>query len=128
MGKASGVLRQKFKIQLDVEKLSDFIADKVIETIRNEKDRKGNTIFDAELDEAYFDIDKLVITGSYDTGYTSYFCPATRWEPAEYDLEREYIGKDPWILSNLPKEIKDLLTVSDVDEDEDDMEFPENEY
>ena len=127
MGHSMGTLTQKFEIRLDVEKLSEYIADQIIKTIEETKDRKGKPIYkNVEVDEAFFDdYEELKIIGTYDTGFECWYCSATRYEPSEYELEREMIGNTEWILSGLPENIRNLVKVRSVKEDDEDITFHE---
>ena len=70
----------------------------------------------------------LKFTGTYDTNFKSYYSPATRWEPAEEDMRRFYIGEDGvGLLDSVPKEIVDLIRIYKVVEDEDDAHYKESE-
>ena len=108
-----GTCRQKFTIKVDVDRLIDYLTDKLLEQANN---------VDIDLDEAYVDTDKLVITGTYDTPYEWTHYDATREEPAENDLEREYLGFVT-IPKSIPEEIRNLMGVVEVEEDEDDAEY-----
>ena len=108
-----GTCRQKFTITVDAEQLIDYLVDKILAQATN---------VDYELDEAYIDIDKLTIKGTYDTPYEWTHYDATRWEPAENDIEREYMA--PMVIpGTIPEEIRKLLKVVEVEEDEDDAEY-----
>ena len=109
-----GVLTQNFKIRLNAELLASYIAEKISETIENDKN-----LSDVDIDEYYFEDDELVIAGSYSTKYVSSHFDRTLETPEEDELDREYIGEDPWFLADLPKEIKENLSVWEVKEDED---------
>ena len=123
MGRTTkGMLTQTFKIEIDVEELREYIVDHIVKSIQ-----AGNEFKDLEIDESYFDFDKLCIKGNYDTGYTHWHCKATLESPEENETEREYIGKSDWLLDEIPKEIKDLIKVQDVEEDEDDVEYGDAE-
>lgn len=108
-----GICRQKFEIKVDVGQLIEYLADKILEQATN---------VDIDFDEAYVDIDKLVIKGMYYTPYEWTHYDATREEPAENDVEREYMG--PMVIpESIPEEIRKLLKVVEVEEDEDDAEY-----
>ena len=110
---ARGKCRQDFKITIDVDQLIEYLAEKIMAQATN---------VEAEIDEAYVDIDKLVITGSYDTPYEWTHYDATRWEPAENDIEREYMG--PMVIpEDIPEEIRGLIKNIQVEEDEDKAEY-----
>ena len=108
-----GTCTQKFTIKVDVEQLIDYLADKILEQATN---------VDIDFDEAYIDIDQLVIKGTYDTPYEWTHYDATREEPAENDVEREYMA--PMVIpESIPEEIRKLLKVVEVEEDEDDAKY-----
>lgn len=108
-----GTCTQKFTIKVDVDRLIDYLTDKLLEQANN---------VDIDLDEAYVDTDKLVITGTYYTPYEWTHYDATREEPAENDVEREYMA--PMVIpETIPEEIRKLLKVVEVEEDEDEAEY-----
>lgn len=108
-----GTCRQDFTIKVDVEPLIDYLADKILAQATN---------VDIDFDEAYVDIDKLIIKGTYYTPYEWTHYDATREEPAENDIEREYMG--PMVIpESIPEEIRKLLKAVEVEEDEDDAEY-----
>ena len=126
MGHNSGVLTQKFEIELDIDKLVDFISEKIIKAIEEEKDKKGRCIFsDVELDECYTDDGKICIKGTYDTAYESWYSPETRYEPSEYEEERSCISDTDgeWMLCVLPENIRELIKVWSVKEDGEDVDY-----
>ena len=108
-----GNCRQKFTIKADMEKLIDYLTDKILEQATN---------VDIDLDEAYVDIGELVIKGTYDTPYEWTHYDATREEPAENDVEREYLGNME-IPESIPEEIRGLIRILEVEEDEDEAEY-----
>ena len=119
MGTTTGVVTQNFRITVDVSKLTEYIVDNILHQINTDKD-----ISSVDLDEYYLEDDSLVITGTYDTDFKSYYSPATRYEPAEEDVQRFYIGEDGvGLLDTLPEDIRKLIDVSNVEEDEDDADY-----
>ena len=119
MGECTGTVTQKFRITLDIEKLTEYVIDNILHQINTDKD-----ISSVDLDEYYLEDDSLVITGTYDTDFKSYYSPATRYEPAEEDVQRFYIGEDGvGLLDTLPEDIRKLIDVSNVEEDEDDADY-----
>ena len=123
MGECTGTVTQKFRITLDIEKLTEYVIDNILNQINTDKD-----ISSVDLDEYYFEDDSLVITGTYDTDFKSYYSPATRYEPAEEDMQRFYIGEDGvGLLDTLPEDIRKLIDVSNVEEDEDDADYKYDE-
>lgn len=123
--KKAGRLRQTFRIRLDVEKLAEYIAEKIVAEIGSEK-----CFDDVEYDEAVFeDYSYLLITGGYDTNYIHYWCNATLECPPEDEIDREFIGDVDWFLKGLPDEIKNCVSVNEVQEDEEKVEYyGGNEY
>lgn len=119
MSETTGTVTQKFRITLDIEKLTDYVIDNILHQINSEKD-----ISSVDFDEYFSDGGYLEITGTYDTDFKSYYSPATRYEPAEEDMQRFYIGEDGvGLLDTLPENIRKLIDVSHVEEDEDDAEY-----
>lgn len=119
MSETTGTVTQKFRITLDIAKLTECIVDNILHQINIDKD-----ISSVDLDEYYLEDDSLVITGTYDTDFKSYYSPATRYEPAEEDMQRFYIGEDGvGLLDTLPEDIRKLIDVSNVEEDEDDADY-----
>ena len=119
MGWTRGTLTQKFKIDIDFDKLMEYITNKVLEVIAEDKD-----IDSVELDEYYADIDHLTINGSYTAPCREYYARATRLDPPEYDIERPYIkDAEDQILKNISEDIREYLKVGCIDEDEDDTEI-----
>ena len=109
----TGTCTQPFTIKVDVEKLVDYLTDKILEQATN---------VDIDLDEAYIDIGELVIKGNYYSPYEWEHYDATREEPAENDVEREYIGHIG-IPESIPEEIRKLIRVLEIKEDEDEAEY-----
>ena len=109
-----GTLTQKFKIEIDIDKLLSHITDSILEQIFDDED-----IDSVDFDEYYIEDTNLVIDGSYDAGFKSIYCPATRWEPADYEEERPFINDtDPqWMLSGLSEDIKKLVKIHRITED-----------
>lgn len=119
MGITTGTVTQKFRITVDMSKLTECIVDNILSQINTAKE-----IYSVDLDEYYTDGDSLEITGTYDTDFKSYYSPATRYEPAEEDMQRFYIGEDGvGLLDTLPEDIRKLIDISHVEEDEDDADY-----
>jgi len=121
-GTERGTLKQNFTIELNLEKLVEFIAEKIEEAI------SGDKAFDSvELD--IDDIDdwcSVNLSGSYETEYTHSWCEATRLDPPEDDMDREFIGEDGvGLLDLLPENLRGLVDLR-VIEDEENVEF--NDY
>lgn len=119
MSETTGTVTQKFRINVDINKLTECIVDNILHQINTDKD-----ISSVDLDEYYLEDDSLVITGTYDTDFKSYYSPATMYEPAEEDMQRFYIGEDGvGLLDTLPEDIRKLIDVSNVEEDDDDADY-----
>lgn len=119
MGECIGTVTQKFRITVDIDKLTECIVDNILHQISCDKD-----ISSVDLDEYYTDGGSLEITGTYDTDFKSYYSPATRWEPAEEDMQRFYIGEDGvGLLDTIPEDIRKLIDISKVEEEEDDADY-----
>lgn len=123
MGWTTGTVTQKFKISVDIDKLTEYIVDNILDQIYTVKD-----ISSVDLDEYYTDGGYLEITGTYDTDFKSYYSPATRWEPAEEDMQRFYIGSDGvGLLDSLPEDIRKLIDIYNVEEEETDADYKYSE-
>lgn len=119
MSETTGTVTQKFRINVDIAKLTEYIVDNILYQISVDKD-----ISSVDLDEYIADGDTLEIIGTYDTDFKSYYSPATRWEPAEEDMQRFYIGNDGvGLLDTLPEDIRKLIDIYNVEEEEDDAEY-----
>lgn len=112
-----------------MSKMQEYLVDQIVKAIESEKDKQGRSIFDVDIDEAYFDMyDELRIDGSYDTAFEHWYCDATFYEPVEDELNREYLGADGvGLLDLLPEDIRKFVEVKEVVEDEKDMSFPYDE-
>lgn len=120
MSECIGTVTQKFKITVDIAKLTEYIVDNILDQINKAKEIS----FRVDLDEYYIEDDSLEIVGTYDTNFKSYYSPATRYEPAEVDMQRFYIGEDGvGLLDTLPEDIRKLIDISKVEEDEDDADY-----
>lgn len=120
MGETTGIVTQKFRINVDIDKLTEYIVDNILDQINKAKEIS----FRVDLDEYYIEDDNLEIVGTYDTNFKSYYSPATRYEPAEEDMQRFYIGEDGvGLLDTLPEDIRKLIDISKVEEDEDDADY-----
>lgn len=119
MSETTGTVTQKFRINVDIAKLTEYIVDNILSQINTDKE-----VSSVDLDEYIADGDILEIIGTYDTDFKSYYSPATRFEPAEEDMQRFYIGKDGvGLLDTLPENIRKLIDVYNVEEDEDDADY-----
>lgn len=109
-----GYLSQDFRIRLDVQNLAYMIAEQLKKTIAEDKE-----LSDVDIDESYFEADELVITGSYQTRYEHSHWDRTLETPEEDVVNRGYIGDHPSLIADLPKEIKENLSIIEVNEDDD---------
>lgn len=109
----TGTCRQRFKVKADLTPLIEYLTDKILESVKDSD-------IDFDLDEAYVDIDQLVIDGSYDTPYEWTHYDATLIDPPEDDIDRIYLGD---VAPELPEELKKLVKDIKVEEDEDDAEY-----
>ena len=123
MGWSKGTLRQKFKVEVDISKLLEYVTDSVLGAVNDIDD-----VNSVDFDESYVDDTDLIIYGSYDADYESCFFAATRYEPAEYDCERPWIGDEGvGLLDSVPENIRKLVNISRVTEDEDECDYKDNE-
>lgn len=72
-----------------------------------------------EIDESHFQDDELVITGSYKTRFENYHYDRTSETPEEDVINRGYIGDHPSLIADLPKEIYENISITEVKEDDD---------
>ena len=122
MGWSRGSLTQPFRIEVDIEKLADYITDQILSRIADNKE-----IDCVDFDEWYLEDSNLVINGSYDAEYVSCYVPATRYEPAEYDCERPWIGDEgAGLLDTLPEDMRKLVSINKVTEDEENCTYKDN--
>ena len=120
MSETRGTVSQPFKIRIDIDKLMNFIAETIEQAIS--KDGFENVSVEADFDPA------LELSGYYDTSYKSYYSPATRWEPAEYDLERKYLGgSESYLINSLPELLRDLVDIVEIVEVDEDADYQEPE-
>lgn len=114
MGWNRGRLRQPFKIEVDIDKLVDYITDQILANINDDDE-----MISVDLDEWYTEDNTIVIDGSYDAYFRSIYTPATRYEPSDYEEESPSISDvDPqWMLHGLPDEIVKNVRISRVEED-----------
>ena len=111
-----GTLRQDFKIRLDISNLLEYIVDNITKEISADLD-------DVDIDDWSVDGDELEISGAYSSNFKSWYCSATLESPAEYDIDRNYIGCVS--LCCLPEEMRKMITVTDLKEEEEDVRYPE---
>lgn len=124
MGWTKGTVLQSFTVRVSIDKLMEYITDSILKQIGSDKE-----VDSVELDEYYTEDDQLVITGTYGTDFKSYYARATRWEPAEEDMQRFYIGDDGvGLLDGLPQEILKLIDIDKVEEKEEDADYKVPEY
>ncbi len=113
--KASGTLRQKFSIHIDIEKLINYLSGNI-------KVSDKSWIKDVDVENWDFDDSEMILTGTYDSGYRSEYWDATRYEPEEYDMDRGYLRDEKDIFGTIPKELRELIDVTDIEEDDSDAE------
>ena len=111
--KTSGTLRQKFKIRIDLEKLINFLSENI-------RVSDSSWIQDIDADEWEFEDCGVVISGTYESGYRSEYWRATMYEPEEYNIDRGYLGDERDIFCKIPKELRELIEVTDIEEDDSD--------
>ena len=99
---------------MDAESLAFFISEQIKKTIAEDK-----AFSDVDIEESYFEDDELVINGSYVTGFEYWHCERTLESPEEDEIERGYIGNHPWLIVDLPKEIKENISILEVKEEDD---------
>ncbi len=112
-----GILKQKFKINLDYDRLNEFIADKILKSIKDDVNNPELWIDNA--------CSAVSLQGTYTTNYRSVWYEATRECPTEYQIDRDFLSdtkENKWLLHYLPDEIKGLIDVVDIVEDEEDIE------
>ena len=115
-GWTRGTVEQPFKIRIDTDKLMNFIAETIEEAIR--KDGFDKVSLEADFDPV------LELSGPYETSFKSYYAPATRWEPAEYEMERESLeGAESYLLKSLPEQLRDLVDIVEIEENEDKADY-----
>ena len=120
MSETRGTVSQPFKIRIDTDKLMNFIAETIEEAIS--KDGFEKVSVEADYDPV------LELSGSYETSYKSYYSPATRWEPAEYDLERKYLGgSENYLTNSLPEVLRSLVDIVEIEEVDEDADYQEPE-
>lgn len=119
-----GTLTQKFKIKVDIDKLLAYITDSILDQVNGDEDMDY-----VEFDEYYVEDTDLIIDGSYGAAYKSSYFPATRYDPAEYDCERPWIGDEGvGLLDSLPEGIRKYINITRVTEDEDYCDYKDNGY
>lgn len=124
MGWTKGTVLQGFTVRVSIDKLMEYITDSILKQIGSDK-----AVDSVELDEYYTEDDQLVITGTYGTDFESYYARATRYEPAEEDMNRFYIGDDGvGLFDGLPQEIIKLIDIDKVEEKEEDADYKVPEY
>ena len=124
MGTSRGTLRQDFIIRMGVGKLIDYITEQVTKTIDD-----GKTFREVDIDESYIEDGEFVITGTYTTDYEHWWCRGTLESPPEDEVERACLddGDNTWLLDNLPKEIRDCISITSIEEELDRTRMSEYE-
>lgn len=112
----SGILRQPYRIRLDVRRLHEKIIDAVSKAVL-----ASCEISDLEVSDYYIDDDTIDIMGNYTTSYKSEYWLATRESPEEYEIWREHIS-DNEIKINQEINLGDYISIHSIDEPEDEVE------
>ena len=113
--KSHGILTQPFSIDIDFEKLTTVIIEKItngIETSIN--DQTSNCEIDS-IEET--DANCVSITGKYETPYTSTYYHSTHETPSELDISRTceclIIEKILTAINNImPEEFQNLIKIN----------------
>lgn len=106
-------LHQSFSIEVDIESFIDKLCELMAEDITEVDD------VELELD----DIDDSVIcfAGNYTCDCKTWYEPQTMWEPAEYEIEREFLEApetDRNLKKCLVKHAEELINALNVHVDE----------
>ena len=113
--KGRGTLRQPFTLTISTDELFEMMSDMI-----------GQAITDADGAPNISNIEiasngDVTVSGDYETSYRFSSSPATRWEPEEYDEERDcYI--DASVFDDLQK-----LGLKAISYTETDAIYPEKE-
>lgn len=103
-----GNLTQEIEAEINIDKFMDYVIGQIKSAIE-----KVSGVSECEIVD--WDMDGIVLRayGKYETGCDITRFPATEYEPADINIERdcEYIPNEQ-IRSLLPEELRDLLTVT----------------
>ena len=105
-----GVLRQPFRIEVDVDidMLMEHITDDILGRLSDNKE-----IDSVEFSDYYMSDSKVIINGSYTADFRENIIPATRLDPPDYDIQRPHIYEKE-IYEGLPEWLRKLIEISDV--------------
>ena len=78
-----GVLKQRFKLKIDYEKLNEYVMDKILEAINYAVDNAELWVEDADTE--------VIFGGNYTTPYKEFYSSETREEPKTDEIERQYL-------------------------------------
>ena len=103
-----GNLTQEIEAEINIDKFMDYAIGQIKSAIE-----KISGVSECEIVD--WDMDGVVLRayGNYETGCNITRFPATEYEPADIDIERdcEFIPNEQ-IRLELPEELRDLLTVT----------------
>jgi hypothetical protein len=103
-----GNLTQEIEAEINIDKFMDYVIEQIKSAIE-----KISGVSECEIVD--WDMDGVVLRayGRYETGCNITRFPATEYEPADIDIERdcEFIPNEQIRLA-LPEELRDLLTVA----------------
>lgn len=120
MGYTRGTVIQNFNIRIDLERLTEFIAERIEQAIKDAGDFSNVDIcVDSNVE--------MELSGNYETSYKAYFAKATRYDPPEYDIERDRLeGAENDLKNALPEPLRNLIEIK-IDEKEDDADYQDQE-
>lgn len=103
-----GKLTQEIQAEINIDKFMDYVIGQIKSAIE-----KISGVSECEIVDWEMDGNVLWVYGNYETGCNITRFPATEYEPADIDIERdcEFIPNEQIKLS-LPEELRDLLTVT----------------
>ena len=119
---SNGTLEQPFTINIDYEKIVQYLIDSIADTLIDSLSDQLDTINSCKLST---DNDYLITcSGTYDNNYSANSNPATRDLPAEYECTKhfEQLNSDKikeYVNSKLPENLRNLITVSITENDND---------
>ncbi len=112
-----GVLKQKFKITISYERLTEYLMDNILKSIKEDVDNPELWVEDSDPE--------VVFQGTYTSNYHAEWYDATRECPAEYQIDRDYLSdvkENKWLLNYLPEELRELIDVTEIDQNEEEAE------
>ena len=126
---SNGTLTQPFTIDIDYEKIIEYLIDSIADALTDALSDQINDINSYKLstENDYL----LTCSGTYDTNYSAKLYPATHDSPAECECKKhfEQLNSDKikeYVNSKLPENLRNLITVS-ITENENDAKLKENE-